>query len=187
MLSIPLAPDFFAGNTLTVARNLLGCLLVYQDCSGIIVETEAYRDDPASHAITRPKHGRMLYDTYGRIYIYFIYGMYHCLNFTTESQGVGAVLIRAVEPVDGIEAMQVRRKTGKRYNLTNGPGKLFQAFGIDAAHHGEEVGETIRVARSLSRHNVVVGQSARIGISKATDLPWRFFIKDNPYLSRPRF
>lgn len=178
-----LGPEFFAADTLAVARHLLGVKLIYNGCEGIIVETEAYKDDAASHAVTRPQKGAMLRETYGRIYIYFIYGMYHCLNFTTEKHGAGAVLIRAIEPTAGLEAMQTRRGVDRVQNLANGPGKLFQAFAFDLALHGEAVGKSIRLLRD-SRRQVEIASGPRIGISKAADLPWRFYIKGNRFVSK---
>jgi DNA-3-methyladenine glycosylase len=184
MLTEEIKKEFFAGNTLQVARALLGQKLVYGSCSGIIVETEAYRDDEASHYVTRPSKGVLLKETYGCVYIYMIYGMYHCLNFTTEKQGVGAVLIRAVEPLDCIELMKTRRNTTVQTRLTNGPGKLVQAFAIDPAHHGEPVGQTIKLMAQTERRGMEVATGKRIGITKSKNLPWRFWIKDNPYVSR---
>lgn len=178
-----LKKDFFATDTLTVARELLGLKLVYADCEGVIVETEAYRDDPASHAVTRPNKGRMLRETFGCVYIYFIYGKYHCLNFTTEKNGVGAVLIRAVEPIAGIEQMRARRQKSDRRQLTSGPGKLFQAFGLDPKHHGEEVGQSIRLSGFWKRNSFEIMQGARVGISRATELDWRFFVADSEFVS----
>ncbi len=182
-MSTSLNKEFFAGDTLTIAKSLIGVKLIYNGCEGIIVETEAYRDDAASHAVTRPRYGTMLRDTYGKVYIYFIYGMYHCLNFTTEKNGVGAVLIRALQPVAGLEQMHKRRQVKAKKNLTNGPGKLFQAFGFDPAQHGENVGESIHLESCYVQTNIVCGP--RIGISKAKDLPWRFCLKNSPYLSKP--
>ena len=176
--------DFFADDTLAVARNLLGVKLIYKGCEGIIVETEAYKDDAASHAITRPRKGAMLRDTYGCIYIYFIYGMYHCLNFTAEKHGTGAVLIRAIEPTAGIEAMKQRRATERIVNLTNGPGKLYQAFGFDPTLHGEAIDKNIRLTRLADRPQFEVASGPRVGISKAVELPWRFYIKDNRFVSK---
>ncbi len=177
--------QFFERNTLTVARDLLGKQLHYRGCSGVIVETEAYRDDPASHAITRPKKGVMLWQTYGCVYIYLIYGMYHCLNFTTEKDGVGAVLIRAIEPLTGLQQMETRRAPATKRNLSNGPGKLFKAFGFDPDHHGDEVGHSeIQLRADGHNGNFDIGTSSRIGISKAQELQWRFFVRGNPYLSR---
>jgi len=176
--------DDFAGNTLDVAKALLGKKLIYRDCTGIIVETEAYRTDAASHYITRPRQGVMLAETYGCVYIYLIYGMYFCLNFTTEKDGIGAVLIRAVEPLTGIDQMKKRRGTKDKISLTNGPGKLTQAFAIDQTHHGEEVGKSIKLLMNSSVTNPVVARGPRIGISKSRNLPWRFWIANNPYVSK---
>lgn len=176
--------EFFAQNTIDVARQLLGMKLMFRDCEGMIVETEAYRDDLASHAITKPNKGVMLRETYGHVYIFFIYGMYHCLNFTTEKNGVGAVLIRAAEPIAGISAMQERRKTDKLINLSNGPGKLFTAFGLTPDLHGEEVGKDIRLMRYKNLGDADIAAGPRVGISKAADLPWRFYIKENKFVSR---
>jgi len=176
--------DFFAQNTLTVARDLLGMKLHYNGCEGVIVETEAYRDDAASHAVTKPNKGAMLRETHGCIYIYFIYGMYHCLNFTTEKEGVGAVLIRAVQPLLGLAAMEQRRQTNLIKNLTTGPGKLFQAFAFDQGLHGEQVGRSVFLRRYLKQSSFEIATSSRIGISKAVDLQWRFFIKGNDFVSK---
>jgi DNA-3-methyladenine glycosylase len=134
----------------------LGKKLVHKNCSGIIVETEAYRDDPASHAVTRPKKGVMLRETFGRIYIYLIYGMHYCLNFTTEAQGPGAVLIRALEPLDGIEKMKARRKTDDLRNLTNGPGKLFQALALHPSLHFKRVGQFWPVRVEINHRTLAV-------------------------------
>ena len=176
--------DFFAQDTLTVAKSLLGMKLHYNGCEGVIVETEAYKDDAASHAVTRPNKGVMLRETYGCVYIYFIYGMYHCLNFTTEKDGVGAVLIRAVQPLLGLETMKQRRKTNLLKNITNGPGKLFQAFRFDVGLHGERVGRTILLQHYLNESSFEIASSSRIGISKAVDLQWRYFIKGNQFVSK---
>ena len=176
--------EFFAQDTLSVASKLLGMKLQYNGCEGIIVETEAYRDDAASHAVTKPKKGAMLRETHGCIYIYFIYGMYHCLNFTTEEKGVGAVLIRAMQPLLGLEAMKERRQTNSIKNLTNGPGKLFQAFEFNPGIHGEQVGRSILLQRYLKQSSFEISTSSRVGISKALDLQWRFFIKGNDFVSK---
>ena len=101
--------EFFSRNTIEVAMDLLGKEIKYRGCAGIIVETEAYRDDLASHYVRKPKKGQILRNTFGHIYIFLIYGRYFCLNFTTEREGIGAVLIRAVEPTGRIEVMKQRR------------------------------------------------------------------------------
>jgi DNA-3-methyladenine glycosylase len=174
--------DFFARNTLDVAQDLIGKKMRYKDCAGIIVETEAYRDDPASHGVRKSGRARLLRETYGYIYVYFIYGMHFCLNFTTEREGVGAVLIRAVEPVEGIEIMKQRRKTENLYELTNGPGKLCQAFEIGMDLFGNPVGGTLKLFSATEP--VRIQSARRIGISKAEDLEWRFFIPESRFVSR---
>lgn len=174
--------DFFARNTLEVAQDLLGKKISYRGCEGIIVETEAYRDDPASHGVRKSEKARLLTETYGRIYVYFIYGMHFCLNFTTEREGVGAVLIRAVEPVKGIEIMEERRKTKNLYHLTNGPGKLCEAFDIGTDLFGKPVGQALKVFDAFEPSRVQ--RARRIGISKAKDLDWRFLIPGSPFASR---
>jgi DNA-3-methyladenine glycosylase len=181
---IPLDELFFSGNTVSVAQALLGHKLVYAQCAGIIVETEAYRDDAASHYLTRRKQGILLAETYGCVYIYLIYGMYHCLNFTTEKDGIGAVLIRAVEPVQGIAAMKIRRRRERLHDLTNGPAKVVQAFGIDPAHHGEPVGKSVQLVSGNTVGDAQIASGPRIGISKAQHLHWRFWLKDNAFVSR---
>ena len=173
--------DFFAGDTLEVAKNLLGVDIAFEGCRGMIVETEAYKTDDASHFKTRNIKGKALANSYGQVYIYLNYGMYHLLNYTTEKNGIGAVLIRAVEPIKGIEFMQERRKTKKINDLTNGPGKLCQAFGIGSDQNNEMIGESISLYERNMKPEIV--SSTRIGISKATDLEWRFFIKDNKFVS----
>src|SRR3989339_208313 len=99
--------QFFARETLKVAKDLIGTILTFGNCSGRIVEVEAYTNDEASHAHRRTDRSAIMYDTFGHVYVYFIYGMYHCLNFTTEKKGKpGAVLIRAAEPLSGMELMK---------------------------------------------------------------------------------
>lgn len=177
-----LTKEFFAAGTLSVARKLLGTVLSHNDCKGIIVETEAYKTDDASHYSTRRHKAKALTDTYGHVYIYLNYGMYNLLNFTTERNGIGAVLIRAVEPLEGIEFMQKRRNTTDLLNLTNGPGKLCQAFGIGSELNNQIVGDSITLFHRRSKPEIE--ESARIGITKARDLNWRFFIKSNEYVSK---
>lgn len=174
--------DFFSRNTIEVAIDLLGKEIRYNGCSGVIVETEAYRDDPASHYVRRSKKAQMLRNTFGHIYIFLIYGRYFCLNFTTESEGIGAILIRAVEPTGGVEVMKERRKTENLYNMTNGPGKVGQAFDIGMELLGNPVGRSLKIFHRIE--SPPIHRSQRIGISKAKDLEWRFFISGNPFVSR---
>ncbi len=160
----------------------MGKRMQYGECGGILVETEAYRDDPASHYVTRPRNARLFQDTYGHIYVYFIYGMHYCLNFTAERGGIGAVLIRAVEPTEGLEIMKRRRKTRDPRNLTNGPGKVCEAFGIGLELLGKPVGDELKLFPGVEPREITT--SPRVGISRAKDLEWRFFIAGNPYVSR---
>lgn len=177
-----LTKKFFERDAETVAKDLLGKLLKFKSCSGIIVETEAYAADGASHAARRTKRSIPLFDTWGVIYVYLNYGMYYLVNFTCDKKGPGAVLIRAVEPIDGISLMKKRRKTDNIHNLCSGPGKLCQAFGIDMKQHNQDINEEIHVYNIGKK--VEIGKSKRIGISFAKDIEWRFFIKGNKFVSR---
>lgn len=177
-----LCSDFFARDTVSVARELIGTTLVVGRCAGRIVETEAYTTDAASHAFRRTPRSALMFDTYGHVYVYLSYGMYYCLNFTTERDGVGAVLIRAIEPTDGISEMSRRRGTEDLKNLASGPGKLTQAFGIDLRLNGRRIGHKLKLKE---RERIPsVSSSPRIGITKATELQWRFFETGNAFVSR---
>jgi DNA-3-methyladenine glycosylase len=174
--------EFFARDTVTVARDLVGARLVVGGCAGRIVETEAYTTDAASHAVTRSRQAAIMRETFGHIYVYLIYGMYYCLNITTERSGVGAVLIRAVEPTRGIELMCRRRGTSSLRMLASGPGRLCAAFGIDLTMNGKPLGRDVRVlARDVEPE---ISASPRIGITRATELDWRFYETGNPFVSR---
>ena len=177
------APAFFARDTMTVAQHLLGKIIEAQGCRGRIVETEAYGKDAASHAFRKTVRSQIMYDTYGQVYVYLIYGMYWCLNFTTEKNAPGAVLIRAVEPLSGIDDMKKRRNTEDIYNLCSGPGKLCTALGIDKKYNGMKLGKEIKVFDDGFKVEKM-GKSPRIGIKDALDLEWRFFIEGNPFVSR---
>lgn len=176
--------EFFARDTLTVARDLVGTVLVVGPCEGRIVETEAYTTDAASHLVMRPKQSIVMQTTFGHVYVYFIYGMYFCLNFTTDRTGAGAVLIRAAEPTRGIEVMRERRGTDDIRKLASGPGRLCDAFGIDLNVNGERIGKQIKVRPRESVPDI--GISKRIGISRDAHLEWRFFERCNSYVSRSK-
>nr|NIS38601.1 DNA-3-methyladenine glycosylase [Candidatus Saccharibacteria bacterium]NIV04046.1 DNA-3-methyladenine glycosylase [Calditrichia bacterium]NIV72423.1 DNA-3-methyladenine glycosylase [Calditrichia bacterium]NIV99500.1 DNA-3-methyladenine glycosylase [Candidatus Saccharibacteria bacterium]NIW79792.1 DNA-3-methyladenine glycosylase [Calditrichia bacterium] len=177
----------------TVARELLGTYLIrrigHEQLIGKIVEVEAYigEDDPACHA-SRGKTNRtaLMFGPPGYAYIYFIYGMYYCLNAVTEAEGFpAAVLIRAVQPIAGIEKMKKLRKNSRLHQLTNGPGKLCQAFALDKGLNGVDLcsGEVfISAGEAVSTAHISV--SSRIGIREGKDAPWRFYIKDNAFLSK---
>ena len=173
--------DFFARDTVIVAQDLIGTTLLVNQCAGRIVETEAYTTDAASHAAKRTKRSALMYETYGYLYVYFTYGMYYCLNFTTEREGIGAVLIRAVEPISGVEEMKRRRGIDEVKKLASGPGRLTQALGIDLSFNGKPLGREIKLRE---RANIPqISASRRIGITKATELVWRFFETGNPFVS----
>lgn len=191
----PLPRSFYERYTIDVAKDLLGKLLVrrFPDSSyvaGVIVEVEAYRgeDDPASHAYRGlTSRNKVMFGKPGVAYVYFTYGMYHCLNIVTEPEGVpAAVLIRAVEPVFCIDIMMKFRETKDIRNLTNGPGKLTMAFSITRELNGVDMTEDdilfVSNYNKYSKFNI--GVSSRIGIRVGLDKPWRFYIKENPYVSK---
>jgi DNA-3-methyladenine glycosylase len=185
---------FYERPTLEVAADLLGKLLVRvkngKVTAGKIVELEAYRssDDAASHAYRQqtPRNALMFGEP-GRAYVYFIYGMYYCVNVVTETHGVaGACLIRALEPVEGIPQMKKRRGLSHLHELANGPGKLCLAMAIDKRLNGEDLlGESIYILDH--EKPLTIKRSPRIGIKAATEKPWRFFIAGNPFVSKSKF
>jgi DNA-3-methyladenine glycosylase len=194
-----LTRDFYTRpNVLTISRELLGKLLVVPDergqrVSGKIVEVEAYRgpEDRASHAYggRRTKRTETMYRTGGISYVYFVYGMYNQFNVVTNIQDTPhAILVRALEPVEGIEIMRVRRHSHPDRNLTNGPGKLCVAMGIDRELNAADLlGDRVWLEEfeRVSRSKVATGP--RIGIDYAEgwiEKPWRFWIKGNPFVSR---
>jgi DNA-3-methyladenine glycosylase len=179
---IPIDADFFGRDTLCVARDLIGARLKVGRCLVRIVETEAYTTDAASHSVMRRHQAALMRDTFGHIYVYRIYGVHFCLNFTTERAGVGAVLIRAAEPLDGIKVMAARRGVAESEQLLSGPGKLCQALGIGVEHNGRPIGGKLRLfARAAP---VPVAASRRIGVTRAADLEWRFFDQGSRFVSR---
>lgn len=179
----PLPLSFFARDTVTVAQNLLGKIISVNGMKARIVETEAYGRDPASHAFKKTKRSKIMFDTYGHIYVYLIYGMHYCLNFTTEKKKAGAVLIRAVEPLERVEQMRKNRKTSEITALCSGPGKLCRALGIDKKQNGLKLGKKIKVFDDNFKANKIQS-SSRIGIKDALHLQWRFYIKENKFVSR---
>ena len=192
--------NFFKASTLQVAQKLLGTYLAHYSpeglCIGKIVETEAYlSNDPASHAFRGPRpRNQAMFGPPGRAYIYFIYGMYHCFNVSTQKEGTGeAVLIRALEPLIGIELMKQRRekKNGKNIsliNLCNGPGKLVIALGIQTEQNHRDLfnSELILLPRNAfgKVEKIKISKSPRIGISQAKELHYRFYLEKNPFTSK---
>lgn len=184
----PLPPSFFARNTVTVAQELLGKVITVNGLKARIVETEAYGRDPASHAYKRTERSALMFDTYGHVYVYLIYGMYECVNFTTEKNEAGAVLIRAVEPLQGLEQMKKNRKIRNRktndiYNLCSGPGKLCQALKITRKLNGLKLGKEVAVYDDGFKVKKM-GTSSRIGIKDAQHLPWRFYVEGDGFVSK---
>lgn len=195
-LKRPLPAAFYARDTRLVARDLLGavleCTVRGTRCRGRIVETEAYtgEDDLACHAAAgRTARTEVLYGPPGRAYVYFIYGTHWCVNAVTRRSGLpSAVLIRAVEPLEGIEAMRGRRRRRPDRELTNGPGKLCEAFGITGpVHHGTSLRSSpLRILAGEGVPDADVAVTPRIGISRAVDEPLRWIVRSSEYVSGRR-
>lgn len=184
-----LATAFYARPVVEVARDLIGCTLVYQGARGLIVETEAYHQkEPACHAFNGPTpRAQTLFAAPGTAYVYFSYGVHALLNAVAEPEGVGAaVLIRALQPVAGVQAMRERRKRDRETELCSGPGKLTQALGVGLGLNGSSLvdGPIGVFARPVGESAPLLKTSTRVGITKATELEWRFSQAENPHLSR---
>lgn len=189
--------DFFRRDTLTVARELLGCTLVSRaggrETRGVIVETEAYcgPSDPASHAYRgRTDRVRALYEGKGLAYVYLIYGIYWCLNISCGPEtSPDCVLLRALEPVGGVDTMRARRKTADLKRLCSGPGKLCMALGVDKALYGARLYDPSSVLTLETGYAVPEPEAtARIGIDyagDARDWPWRFTVPGSKFVSGP--
>lgn len=184
--------EFYDRPAMEVARDLLGKVLVHGRTAGVIVETEAYLggEDLASHSAAGiTDRTRVIFGPPGHAYVYFIYGMYECLNLVAEPPGQpGCVLIRALEPVAGIELMRERRPAARKdEDLTSGPGKLTLAMGITRAQNGADVTRGALVVRApAERRHVEIAVSPRVGITKCADLPLRFFVRGNRFVSGKR-
>jgi DNA-3-methyladenine glycosylase len=192
-LGAPLPTAFYDRDPEQVARDLLGCIVARRATDGLttgrIVETEAYLGphDPACHAVAgRTRRTHWLFGPPGNAYVYFIYGVHWCLNAVTREEGFGsAVLIRALEPVDGITLMRERRGVPRDRDLTNGPGKLCQALAITGAQDGLSLASpelSIRSGAPVPDDSVAV--TPRIGITKAADWPLRWIVRESPFVSR---
>ena len=186
----PLARAFYERPTVEVARGLLGKVLVHGRLAGRIVEVEAYlgTEDPAAHAWRGlTERTRVIFGPPGHAYVYFVYGIYECLNLVAEPDGVpGCVLIRALEPMAGLAAMRRRRPKAHRIEeLASGPGRLTLAMGISRRHNGADVTRGPLTVRALGPEPLIEIQSTpRIGISRSKEAPLRFLIAGNRFVSR---
>jgi DNA-3-methyladenine glycosylase len=186
----PLDLAFFDRSVHEVARNLVGCSLSFDGVGGVIVETESYeRDDPACHAfVGLTERTAPLFGPPGLAYVYRSYGIHACLNFVCEPEGAAAaVLIRALEPRWGVEEMRMRRRREGMRELCSGPGKLTEALGIGLETNRASLTRAPfdLLGREDGGRELRVATGPRIGISRATELPWRFCAADSEYLSRP--
>ena len=185
----PTSPSFYARPVLEVARDLVGCVLRHGEAAGRIVETEAYHDsEPACHAHAGlTARTRVLFGAPGHAYVYRSYGIHALLNPVCEPEGVGAaVLIRALEPVEGIETMRGRRGLERFEDLCSGPGKLTQALGIGLELNGSPLGDPIEILEPHPDSGApVLVAGRRIGITQAAELPWRFCDASSRCVSRP--
>ena len=183
---------FYNRPTLKVARELLGKFLVVKKggrlLSGRIVETEAYDGfkDPASHAYRgMTPRNRVMFGSPGYAYVYLTYGMHHCLNLVTQREGYpAAVLIRALEPVDGIELMKRRRGRQRLEDLTSGPAKLCQALGVDRKLNGADLLSDVIFVEDRGEAPRRIARSGRIGVNEGAEKKWRFYLKSNEFVSR---
>ena len=190
-----LTREFYQRSAIEVAKDLLGCNLVHESKEGItigrIVEVEAYlgNEDPAAHSYNnRSSRTEIQYGEGGYAYIYLIYGMHYCMNIVTNSIDLPeVVLLRALEPIVGIELMKLRRKTDKLANLCSGPGKLCAAMGINKTHYGMDLcSEQLYLKAAEENDSIEIVSSKRINIDyagEAKDYLWRYTIKDNKYVS----
>ena len=182
-------PDFYSRPVVEVARDLIGCVVRHDVCAGVIVESEAYHhSEPASHAfVGLTPRTVTLFGPPGRAYVYRSYGVHAMLNAVCEPEGIGAgVLIRALEPLEGVELMRKRRGLEPIRSLCSGPGKLTQALGIWLTDNGVDLdrGPVMIEPRPAAWRDVRVAVDTRIGITKAVELPWRFSAAGSRFVSR---
>ncbi|MTI79719.1 MAG: DNA-3-methyladenine glycosylase [Firmicutes bacterium] len=187
-----LTKDFYNRDTVQVAKDLLGCLLVFNSsediAGGVIVETEAYtqKGDPACHtARGMTPRNKVMFGPPGYAYVYFTYGIHYCFNAVTNTEGVGdAVLIRALQPEIGIPLMQKRRGRERLKDLCSGPAKLVQALGMSKEQNGADLtNSNVRILPGWEKQPEMV-TTTRIGIKEGAELPLRFYVKDSPYISK---
>jgi DNA-3-methyladenine glycosylase len=183
----PLRRPFFARDVHAVARDLIGATLLFKGVGGRIVEVEAYHHtDPAAHSYNgQTSRNAVMFGPPGFAYVYRSYGIHWCVNFVCEAEGsASAVLIRAIEPTDGIAAMRRRRGLKDERLLCSGPGRVCAALGVTGTHNGLAL-DTPPFALMPREDEVTVTVGPRIGITKAIDLPWRYGLKGSRFLSKP--
>ena len=182
-----IGPAFFKRHPVDCARDLIGAVFRWHGCAGRIVETEAYtaENDEAAHTFFRPSSRRFVAEhPAGTAYVYLNYGVHWLFNVLVKGpEMAGFVLFRALEPLEGLERMRERRGGGVPRSLCSGPGKLTKALGIDGAAHGMDFLGRPETGISAGRRGAVA-EGVRIGISRATDLPWRFHERGNSHVSR---
>ncbi|MGO9822768.1 MAG: DNA-3-methyladenine glycosylase [Solirubrobacteraceae bacterium] len=183
-------PSFYDRPVLEVAPDLIGCVVAHGETAGVIVEAEAYHEsEPASHAfVGLTPRTTTLFGPPGRAYVYRSYGVHALLNAVCEPSGIGAgVLIRALQPLAGLDLMRVRRGLERERDLCSGPGKLTQALGIELDLNGSDLqlGPILISRRPRAWRDVEVICDRRIGITRAAELPWRFTAARSRYVSRP--
>jgi DNA-3-methyladenine glycosylase len=179
--------SFFDRSVHEVAPDLVGATFLVDGVGGVIVEVEAYHHtDPAAHSYCGPtERNQVMFGPPGFIYVYRSYGIHWCVNFVCEAAGsASAVLIRAIEPTEGVETMRRRRGLEDVRALCSGPGKLTEAMGITRAHNGLAL-DAAPMALYARRDNVEVVTGVRIGITKAAELPWRYGLKGSKFVSKP--
>jgi DNA-3-methyladenine glycosylase len=181
---------FFERPPLVCAREMLGCTLTWGETAGIIVETEAYAEhgDEASHTFVRGATRTFIHEQPpGALYIYLNYGVHWLLNFLTKEGDMrGFVLIRALQPMLGLDVMRRRRRLDRDRMLCSGPGKLTQALGITAQWHGKDFFSIPGVSLTRNAKRPIIAVDRRIGITKSPDFEWRFLIADSEYVSLKR-
>jgi DNA-3-methyladenine glycosylase len=183
-----LRPEFFRRDPLTCARELIGKELIWGECTGLVVEVEAYAaiDDEASHTFTRPSARDFIErNTAGAAYVYLNYGAHWMLNVLVKGDAAGFVLIRALEPRRGLARMRKRRGLEEVRKLCSGPGKLTQALNITDRHHEMDLCRDPRYCFARGPgEDVDVVADKRVGITRSADLPWRFTLRGSPFVSR---
>lgn len=193
MIYKKLPKEFYVRKCLPVAKELIGKVLVHRKgrkvYSGIIVETEAYTgsSDAASHAYRgKTERNKFMFSEGGVAYVYFTYGNHYCMNVVVEKEDIShAVLIRALEPLEGIEMMKKNRSTENIYNLASGPGKLTEAMEIDLKQNGADLtGNELFITELAGNRKFKITKSKRIGITKNADKLYRFYAANNPFVSR---